>query len=216
MKVRLASVVLLFCCFWLASCEVVPSDKIIYINNTLIACADGASEKCFQIKITEDGAWQAYPGTIEGFEYEEGLFYKLKVSENATDNTSAEAELPSYSLVEVLEKSNTTLTVDNGYWIVVDILDTSKLPRNPVFSVTENTIEGNTSCNKFSGTLEIDKHTFKPNIVKSTEMGCNTLSVEQLFLKTLQEVERYKIEGDSLLLMDKHKKKIITCVYSHE
>jgi heat shock protein HslJ len=173
-------------------------------------------EKCLQIKVNQDGPWQVYAGTIKGFEFEKGYFYKLKVSENASDNSSASGISLSYTLVDILEKSKTTLTLDNGYWIVVGILETKRLPRNPVFSIVENTIEGNTSCNKFSGTIDLDKNTFQPNIVSITEMGCNTLSVEQLFLKTLPEVKRYQIKGDSLLLLDKHKKKIMACVYSHE
>lgn len=216
MKVRLLFVILYYACFCLTSCQLVSSDKVIYIKNAVTPCADGVLEECLQIKVNQDGPWQTYSGTIKGFEFEKGNFYKLKVSENASNNSSASGISLSYTLVDILEKSKTPLTLDNGYWIVVRILETNRLPRNPVFSIVENTIEGNTSCNKFSGSIDLDKDTFQPNIVSITEMGCNTLSVEQLFLKTLSEVKRYQIKGDSLLLLDKHKKKMMTCVYSHE
>lgn len=182
----------------------------------MIPCAEGDSERCLQIKAAVDGPWQAYSGALEGFEYEKGFFYKLKVSENATGNSAAGETLPSYTVVDILEKSKTTLTLDNGFWIVVGILETSKLPRNPVFKIKQNTFEGNTSCNKFSGTIALTKDSFKPNIDSITEMDCNTLSVEHLFLKTLPEVKRYQIKGDRLLLLDRHKKIMMTCVYSPE
>lgn len=216
MKVSVLSCLLLCACFWLASCQLLSSDKVIYVNNALVPCREGDSERCLQIKIAEDGSWQAYSGTLEGFEYEKGYFYKLKVSENTTGHSAEGETSPSYTVVDILEKSKTTLTLDKGFWIVKGILETSKLPRNPVFKINQDTFEGNTSCNKFSGTIALDKDSFKPTIASVTEMECNTLSVEHLFLKTLPEVKRYQIKGDSLLLLDKHKKIMMTCVYSPE
>lgn len=212
MKVRFVSLVLLFCGLWFASCQLGSSDKIIYVNTAFKDSATAPSQKYIQIKTDLHGKWTSLPGEIEGFDYQQGHFYKLKVSENP----AVEGIVPSYALVELLEKSETPLTLDNGYWIVVSMLDGTKFPRTPVFSISENNIEGNTSCNKFSGILDISAETFKTSIVKSTDMGCNTLPVEKLFLETLQRVERYHIKGDSLLLRDGHNKKIMTCVYYNE
>ncbi|WP_299394441.1 DUF4377 domain-containing protein [uncultured Gelidibacter sp.] len=216
MKVRLASVVLVFSFLWFTSCQLLSSEKIIYVKNASVACADDASQKCLQIKTSEDAPWTNFSGTIDGFDYEEGNFYKLKVSVSSAENTSAEAPQPSYTLVRIEEQTKTPLTLDNGFWIVVDILDQTRLPRNPVFSISENQIKGNTSCNKFLGSLELDAKKFKTSIAKTTDMGCKTNEVEYLFVENLPHVKRYKIKGDSLLLMDKHNKKIMACVYAHD
>lgn len=212
MKVRIALLTLLLSGFWFISCQFRSSDQIIFINNSLKACDDYPAQQCLQIKLNEAAEWTDYSGSIEAFEFEEGYYYKLKVSKETTEHTS----LPSYKLVAILEQSKTPLTLDEGFWLVVSILDYTGFARNPVFRISNNTFIGNTSCNKFSGTIKFDADNFKARALTTTKMTCPTLAVEDLFLDTLQRVDHYKISGDSLWLMDRQYKKLMSCIYFHE
>jgi heat shock protein HslJ len=77
--------------------------------------------------------------------------------------------------------------------------DYDEAPYMEINSSTKKVL-GHTSCNSFSGSVEItdDKLKFGPLI--STRMAC-AKSVEPEFLKLLNECDSYKFEGRYLLLL---------------
>lgn len=214
MKVRFAFAALLGC--WLMSCQLGPTDQFIYVKNAYTICADGETKNCLQIKTSENAPWTNFSDSIDGFQYEEGHFYKLKVNESSIDDATKQVTPLKYALVAVVEKSTTPITLDTGFWIVKSIMDTKTFARPPVFSISDNIIIGNTSCNRFSGNLESEVNSFNTTIKTVTEMACNTMATEQLFLKTIPLVKHYTIKGNQLVLTDGKKEIIMTCIYSPE
>lgn len=71
------------------------------------------------------------------------------------------------------------------------------------FSEEGNQVMGNSSCNNFSGTYELNREessiSFSP--VMATKMACiNQMELERKFFQALQKTHSYSIEGDILTL----------------
>ncbi len=56
-------------------------EKIVYIAPETVDCIGVAPQKCLQIKENLEDDWIFFYGNIEGFDYEPGYFYELRISE---------------------------------------------------------------------------------------------------------------------------------------
>lgn len=70
--------------------------------------------------------------------------------------------------------------------------------------VADKKVMGTTSCNGFSGSVDITGHKIKFGQLVSTRMAC-AKSIEPEFLKMLEEIDGYKYEGLYLVLMKSDK-----------
>lgn len=71
-------------------------------------------------------------------------------------------------------------------------------------NVAEKTVMGNSSCNQFSGQVEITGNEIKFSQMISTRMAC-VQSVETEFLQMLESSDRYKFDGLYLILLKSDK-----------
>lgn len=71
-------------------------------------------------------------------------------------------------------------------------------------NVAEKRVMGNSSCNQFSGHVEITGDKIKFGQMISTRMAC-VQSVETEFLKMLEDSESYKFDGLYLILLKSDK-----------
>lgn len=208
---------LVFCFALFLSCYK-DNEKIIYVADTMVNCVGVAPQKCLQIKEKEKDNWANFYSKIEGFDYEVGYTYKLKVEVSKIENPPADAPSEKYTLLEVLEKTKTPVSLAKGSWLVVKIKDKSDFDRNPVMTLTmpEGQIQGSTSCNKFFGNVNLENNSFKVNNMGSTKMACKDMETESMFLETLNEVVSYKIENDYLKLLNEDQSVVMQCTYMVE
>ena len=75
------------------------SKKIVYIGDAKVDCEGEASQKCLQIKEEGQTDWTYFYDHIEGFDYEAGFFYKLKVKVTKIENPPADASSLHYRLI---------------------------------------------------------------------------------------------------------------------
>ncbi|MGJ8591620.1 MAG: DUF4377 domain-containing protein [Aquaticitalea sp.] len=194
------------------------NEKTFFIADTRANCTGVAPQKCLQIRENEKDDWTYFYGNIEGFDYEPGYSYKLKVEITNIENPPADASSKKYSLIEVLQKTKSAVTIATGSWMVTKIKDNSEIERNPIISLvpSQGEIHGSTGCNKFFGKVVIEKSSFKVNTIGSTKMMCQNMDTEQLFLETLNEVSSYKIEKDLLKLMNAQQQILMECSFMPE
>jgi len=79
----------------------------IQIAPTLENCTGVGPQKCMLVRempATEDGDWELFYDRIEGFTYEEGYVWTLRVNVTGVENPPADASGLRYELVEVVEK----------------------------------------------------------------------------------------------------------------
>ncbi len=76
----------------------------IEINYYKDVCYGEGSQLCFLIKEKNDEAWTPIFENIQGFEYEWGYTYKLKVLKDKLDGPSRDGRTHSYKLIKEVEK----------------------------------------------------------------------------------------------------------------
>ncbi len=195
------------------------SKKIIFIADAKVDCEGVAPQKCLQIKEEDQTDWTYLYDQIEGFNYETGFFYKLKVEVTKNENPPADASSLHYKLIEVLAKSKAPLVLDEGSWLVARIKDRDSFGRNPIIKIdlSQNVINGNTSCNRFFAKIAIKNNKIEISDLSSTEMLCKDIDVEYAFLEALKSVSSYTLEEEKLQLLDENDKVLIECDYlKHE
>ena len=192
------------------------NEKTIFVADATVICSGVGLQKCLQIKENETDDWKNLYTNIEGFDYEEGYSYKLKVEITDIENPPADSSSKKYILLEVLEKTKAPVSLaKGGSWLVTKIKNTSSFDRNPTITLTlpQGQISGSTSCNKFFGNVLLENSKFKVNTIGATKMACIDMETEQLFLETLHEVEFYKMENDQLKLLSSEKTVLMECSY---
>ena len=79
--------------------------ETLYINSQLVECEGGAGpQQCMQVRRRRDEPWELFYDHIEGFVFEPGFTYELRVEINAVDQPPADASSLRYTLLEVVEK----------------------------------------------------------------------------------------------------------------
>lgn len=76
----------------------------LWVGPELVDCEGGAGpQQCLQIARSEDGEFEYFYDSIEGFEFEEGTSYVIDVTVTEVDDPPADGSSLSYALVEVVE-----------------------------------------------------------------------------------------------------------------
>lgn len=79
-------------------------NEVLYINNKLVDCVGVGPQKCMQVRKSPKSEWTLFYGGIDGFRYEPGYRYKLKVNVSKIKNPPMDSSSLKYSLVKVLSK----------------------------------------------------------------------------------------------------------------
>lgn len=196
----------------LTSCE---KEQIIYVADHY----DDANQKLMLVKLHEKDDWKAVNVAIEGFQYEEGFTYKLKVKGKKIDflNASFPKKL---QLIAVMSKEKVkniepqSINSMDGAWEVIAIKDFENTTgRNPTFKINGSEISGNNACNSFGGNIQKkDNQNIKFAGLFSTKMFCvETAQLETQFMNALNKVEKYQNTGDILNLLDVDGKILMVC-----
>lgn len=82
-----------------------PDTQILLVGPKKVDCTGMVPMKCLQVRTPEQTNWEFFYQSIEGFAYEEGYTYKLRVRVEDVKNPPADASSKRYILVEVLEKN---------------------------------------------------------------------------------------------------------------
>ena len=89
----------------LAGCSDSTDTTRLWIGPERVECEGVAPMMCLQVAETEDGNYQLFYDTIEGFDYQEGTSYVIDVSITEMENPPADASSLQYTLVEIVEES---------------------------------------------------------------------------------------------------------------
>ncbi len=94
--------------FLLAACgEPTPQEKpgqLLYVAPYGTACIGVGAMECLRVKEEGDANWQLFYNHIEGFAYEEGFQYTLRVKVEEVASPPADGSSLRYTLLEVVEK----------------------------------------------------------------------------------------------------------------
>ena len=106
----------------------IESFSTLFVNSNLVDCVGVAKQQCMLVKENLDDDWEFFYDAIEGFEFEQGYVYNLKIKVTEIENPPADASSLKYSLVEILEKQISNELKQNNNGIFSKTLDYTKNP----------------------------------------------------------------------------------------
>jgi len=79
--------------------------EVLLVNSALVDCVGVGPMKCMQVRRSAQQPWELFYTGIEGFTFEPGYQYRLKVRVTPVENVPADASSLRYTLIEQLEKN---------------------------------------------------------------------------------------------------------------
>ncbi|WP_083506393.1 DUF4377 domain-containing protein [Chryseobacterium aquaticum] len=79
--------------------------KTIIIASQTVDCTGVAPMKCLQVKEKETDQWENFYSNIEGFTYEPGFEYELKVKTEKIENPPMDGSSIKYTLIKQVSKT---------------------------------------------------------------------------------------------------------------
>jgi heat shock protein HslJ len=167
------------------------------VKEELANCIGVGPRTCYQVKYNNSKDWEFFYSEIEGFKYEAGYRYVLKVKRTKRINVPADASAYTYKLVRIVKKTLVTKPVNNTLsyigkhkWKLIQMNGTN-LPNATayvVFQINKNSLSGNSGCNGMFGSFEVNGNSMTFKNVGGTLMYC-------------EEDNKSKLEGEFLKLI---------------
>lgn len=184
------------------------AEKTIYVGPYQVDCVGVAPQKCLLVKEDPKDDWTFFYGQIEGFEYEPGYEYELRIMEEKVKDPPADASSIRWILLEVVKKERslegTTWVLDaylSSEGVLVSVLADSEA--TVTFQAGE--VGGNASCNQYFGSYQVRGDKLTINMGGMTEMYCSPeelMTQEQDFLAAMGQAGSYLIADDKLQVED--------------
>ena len=76
----------------------------MFVDAKKVPCEGEGVTECLRVKDAEGAPWTLFYRTIEGFSYEPGYLYELRVDVGSVAKPPADASSKKYKLVEVVSK----------------------------------------------------------------------------------------------------------------
>lgn len=78
--------------------------KTLYVHEQLADCEGEGPRKCLQVRESENDEWTLFYSNIQGFDYEEGTRYQLRVRVREVSEPPADGSSLRYELVEIVSQ----------------------------------------------------------------------------------------------------------------
>lgn len=208
----------------LQTCQPVKTndnEMILWINSSKIDCTGVSKMTCLQVQKSDtldlSKDWELFYSQIDGFEYQPGFLYKLKVKTVKIENPPADGSTIKYILVEELEKKEDTRYAIHDIYVLTQIdgknISEEKVDRAPTLeiNVSKMQINGTNGCNNFGGKiLKLDDTNIEFGPLRETMMMCAEMEIPTLYSKTLILIKSYKRDQLNLHFYDNANKNILT------
>ncbi len=183
--------------------------KTYYVAPYQVDCMGVGPQKCVLVKHAINARWQNFYAPIQGFEFESGFSYILKVKETPIENPPADGSSIQYELIEIQEKSEINQPLQSIYdiWGVIKVNGEDRMSQGIMQTIEINTdkmtVLGEAGCNGYQGVITADNasNTITFSKMLSTLKICPNQTQEDAFLKALQSVDSYYRYNQNLLLI---------------
>ena len=186
-----------------------PTKEVI-VASYRTDCVGVGPQMCYLYKENQEDEWIYFYSEIEGFDYQAGNEYVIKVKVSAPGNDYHNAKNLKFELEEVISKTvdrkNYTALYDT--WGLLELngekVDIGKLERSPLIDINtiKKKIQGTTGCNSFSTTFTFDEKAIKIDFpFPMTERACLDYSIETEYMIALEKVDNYIINGVDLFFL---------------
>ena len=184
----------------------------LFVGPNRVPCTGVAPQACYQVRQSPDAEWTLFYDEIQGFEYEPGFEYELKVLKETRTNVPADASRFTWTLMEVVNKTPVapTATFEGTTWRLIAYADSSgqlsmALPDVETTAVFDGgRVSGNAGCNNYNGTYTVDGQALTIQLGPTTMMACPepAMAQEQAFFTNLAAAASYVLVGDQLHILN--------------
>jgi heat shock protein HslJ len=206
-RVQLLGTVLLIAATVLAACA--PSGggaagKTVYVGPYQVPCTGVAPQMCMLVREDPDKDWTMFYDQIQGFDYEPGYEYELRVQEEKLENPPADASSVRWVLVEVVSKER---SLEGTTWVLESFVNAggqviTPLPDTEVTALfAGGQLGGNASCNTYTGQYSASSGKISIGVGAMTMMYCGPEEVmeqEQQYVAALGNAAAYDVQEESL------------------
>jgi heat shock protein HslJ len=216
--------------FALAACQPVrdtrtnsePVEKTLYVGAELVDCVGVGPMQCMLVKENPEDEYQFFYSEIEGFTFEPGYTYELRVLVEPVANAPADASSLKYTLIEVVSQepvaaeaadaagATEDLALEGPTWQLTGVADADGVvnatPEGVEATATfaDGVVSGSSGCNNYSAayTLDGDSLTIMPGPM--TMMACPEpqMTVEQQLMAAFGATAAYEIADGELHLLN--------------
>jgi heat shock protein HslJ len=200
------------------------SAEIWWVNGSKVDCAGVGPMKCLQIQKSDTiqpGNWQNLYTEIEGFNFQNGYRFKVKVAEEKqnTSKIPVDGSSVKYKLVEILEKMPDPRFALHDLWVLEAINDEMiKKPENndqrPLpaieINVTEMRVMGSDGCNRLTGSItKLENGEIELGPVAQTKKLCLDTDIPDRFNAAFAQTKKYHRDGLLLIFSDDSGKELL-------
>ncbi|MCL7980648.1 MAG: DUF4377 domain-containing protein [marine benthic group bacterium] len=213
------------------------ASKTLYVAHFKVDCVGVGPMECMQVRESTDDDWRMFYDQIQGFDYEEGYEYELRVHTEEVENPPADASSLRWILDEVVSKEAVSAEPGAGAGLLAGewTLDSfsegvlAAADADPAEALAalaseggaisiafmdDGRVGGSSGCNQYTGSYEIvGGHSLSFGPLAGTRKMCPPplMALEQLTLQTLQAVEGvYVRDGSKLELYDAEEELLAT------
>ncbi len=183
--------------------------KTLFVDSKMATCTGVGLRTCLRVRESASQDWELFYDRIEGFDYESGFAYELKVKEEKVENPPADASSIKTTLIEVVKKEAATVkALENTRWSYlrteINGTATEVLPDTEVtLNFSENSVSGSAGCNTFGGDYTQKAQMLSFSALFNTERFClndGLMEQEADYLKRLAKVSQARQENGMLIL----------------
>jgi len=191
------------------------------VKEQKVSCTGVAPMECLEVKIGKEKEWSYFYDRIEGFDYEPGYIYKLKVERTKKSGTvPADASAYTYKLRKVVSKKKAKSSeagtgasyIDKK--MILTRLNGQNITSTSVYmtlNAETGMIQGKSGCNSFGASYKLDSDRIQINRGMGTLMACDaeSMKLESDFLKALeQEKFTIKTNGNTVTFVNSKKEEV--------
>lgn len=195
--------------------NVYAAEKTVYVGPQRIDCEGMGPQKCYQVKERPEDPWLLFYDEIEGFDYEEGYTYEVRVEETRVADPPADAASFKWRLLEVVNKTpegnsqgdSLPQEITSTEWLLATYQIARAIPRDvSSFRSTlklsaEGRANGSGGCNTFTAGYETGaNHSITFDSVASTRKACagEIMEWESTYFQALESARAYTLEDNRL------------------
>lgn len=184
-----------------------PEEITLFVGPVQVDCVGVAPQKCLLVREDPAQEYTMFYDQIEGFEFEEGYTYELRVLKEPVANPPADASSIRWVLVSVDDKSR---SLEGNLWGLEAYAtaegEMAQVPSGAEVTAyfAEGQVSGNNGCNNYAAMYEVEGDSITVTLGPSTLMACPPPldEVETQYMANLAAATTFSIEDDQLQLFD--------------
>ncbi|MGB1287416.1 MAG: DUF4377 domain-containing protein [Aggregatilineales bacterium] len=181
----------------MAQSDTDDTERIIHIAPYQQECTGVGLQQCLIVRFEDETDLTFFYDGIEGFTYEEGFEYTLKINVTERENVPADASSLQYELIEVLQQYPAHL--HNKVWELQSLNGTDiEDPTRYTLLVTDEGVSIQADCNTVLANLTLNPFNIETTI--TTLVACPEDSLEMDFLAALNAASMMTVENGELIL----------------